>query len=72
MGRERYSMELKLEIVGKYQQGTYGYKRLAREYGLSRDTVRSWCLHPKLRMANEAAKQNAAQNETEQSGGSET
>lgn len=57
MGKnQKYSIDFKLEVIGKYEQGKCGYKRLAREYGLSRDTVRSWCLNPKLRSAKEMAK----------------
>ncbi|UTC75604.1 hypothetical protein E4O03_02415 [Treponema sp. OMZ 792] len=49
MGKiEKYSIDFKLEVVGKYERGTCGYKRLARTYGLSRDTVRDWCLNPRL------------------------
>lgn len=55
---QNYSIDFKLQVVGKYEQGKCGYKRLAREFNLSRDTVRSWCLNPSLRSATEMAKKN--------------
>ena len=59
MGKNQiYSIDFKLQVVGKYEQGKCGYKRLAREFNLSRDTVRSWCLNPKLHSATEMAKKN--------------
>lgn len=45
---QKYSIDFKLQVAGKYEQGKCGYKRLAREFNLSRDTVREWCLNPKL------------------------
>ena len=48
MGKQKFSIEFKLEVIGKYEMGTCGYKKLAKMYGLSRDTVRSWVLNPKL------------------------
>lgn len=53
---QKYSIDLKLQVVRKYEQGKCGYKRLAREFGLSRDTVRDWCLNPKLHDATQMAK----------------
>ena len=44
--------------MGKYKQGICGYKKLAREFNLSRDTVRAWCLDPKLQSATQMAKKN--------------
>ena len=59
MGKNQiYNIDFKLQVVGKYEQGKCGYKRLAREFNLSRDTVRSWCLNPKLHSATEMAKKN--------------
>ena len=55
---QKYSIDLKLQVVGKYKQGIYGYKKLAREFNLSRDTVRAWCLDPKLQSATQMAKKN--------------
>lgn len=64
MGKEqKYSIDFKLQVVGKYEQGHCGYKRLAREYGLSRDTVRSWCLNPRLHDATEMAKKKKITND---------
>lgn len=64
MGKnQKYSIDFKLEVTGKYVQGKCGYKRLAREYCLSRDTVRAWCLNPKLRSAREMAKNHKINNE---------
>lgn len=45
---ESYSLELKMKVVEKYKKGKYGYKKLAKEFNLSRDLVRSWCLNPLL------------------------
>ena len=55
---QKYSIDFKLLVVGKYKQGTCGYKKLAREFNLDRDTVRDWCLNPKLQSATEMAKKN--------------
>lgn len=60
MGKQKFSIEFKLEVVGKYEVGTCGYKRLAKMYGLSRDTVRSWVLNPKLN-PNKNSKEETAQ-----------
>lgn len=38
---QKYTIDLKLQVVGKYKQGICGYKKLAREFNLSRDTVRA-------------------------------
>ena len=57
MGKKQiYGIDFKLQVVGKYERGTCGYKKLAREFSLSRDTVRDWCLNPKLHSATEMAK----------------
>ena len=55
---QKYSIDFKLLVVGKYKQGTCGYKKLAREFNLSRDTVRDWCLNPRLQSATQIAKKN--------------
>ena len=55
---QKYSIDFKLQVVGKYRQGACGYKKLAREFNLSRDTVRDWCLNPRLQSATEMAKKN--------------
>ena len=55
---QKYSIDFKLQVVGKYNQGVCGYKKLAREFNLSRDTVRDWCLNPKLQTATQMAKKN--------------
>lgn len=52
----KYGIDFKLQVIGKYERGKCGYKKLAREFNLSRDTVRSWCLDPKLHNAEEMAK----------------
>lgn len=61
MGKQKFSIEFKLEVIGKYEMGTCGYKKLAKMYGLSRDTVRSWVLNPKLN-----PKKNSEEETTEQ------
>ena len=48
MEKVTYRIEQKLQVVREYERGTCGYKRLARKYNLSRDTVRAWVLSPKL------------------------
>lgn len=55
---QKYSIDFKLLVVGKYKQSTCGYKKLAREFNLSRDTVRDWCLNPRLQSATQMAKKN--------------
>ena len=55
---QKYSIDFKLLVVGKYRQGICGYKKLASEFNLSRDTVRDWCLNPKLQNATQMAKKN--------------
>ena len=59
---QKYSIDFKLLVVGKYKQGVCGYKKLAREFNLSRDTVRGWCLNPKLQTATEMAKKTKINN----------
>lgn len=59
---QKYSIDFKLQVVGKYKQGVCGYKKLAREFNLSRDTVRGWCLNPKLQTATEMAKKTKINN----------
>lgn len=61
IGKQKFSIEFKLEVIGKYEMGTCGYKKLAKMYGLSRDTVRSWVLNPKLN-----PKKNSEEETTEQ------
>lgn len=60
---QKYSIDLKLQVVGKYKQGICGYKKLAREFNLSRDTVHAWCLDPKLQSATQMAKKNKINND---------
>ena len=60
---QKYSIDFKLQVVGKYKQGTCGYKKLAREFNLARDTVRDWCLNPKLQSATEMAKKKTINDE---------
>ena len=51
---QKYSRELKLQVVAKYTPGVCGYKKLAREYKLPRDTVRDWCHDPNLQSEAES------------------
>lgn len=53
---QKYSLELKFQVIEKYEPLKYGYKKLAKEFNLSRDTVRAWCLNQKLREALELSK----------------
>ncbi|MGI5174366.1 IS3 family transposase [Treponema sp. OMZ 840] len=59
----KYSIDFKLHVVGKYKQGIYGYKKLARAYGVSRDTVRDWCLNPHLQEVISMARKKHINNE---------
>ena len=43
-----YSIEFKKQVVREYEQGLYGYKKLASMYNLTRDTVRNWCMSARL------------------------
>lgn len=54
--RHNYSIDFKLQVVRKYEQGKCGYRRLAREFNLTKDLVRDWCQNPKLHEATEMAK----------------
>lgn len=44
----KYSSELKKEILDKYFAGQGGAKSLAREYCISRDTIRTWITKAKM------------------------
>jgi len=59
----KYDIDFKLQVVRKYEQYKCGYKKLAREFNLSRDTVRDWCLNPRLHNATEMAKKQKINNE---------
>ena len=64
MGKnQKYGIDFKLQVIGKYEQGKCGYKRLAREFTPSRDTVRDWGMNPKLHSATEMAKKNKISND---------
>lgn len=42
-----YPIDIKLKVLSEYEQGTCGYKYLARKYSLTRDIVRYWVLSAK-------------------------
>ena len=42
MGRNRYPLEFREQVVHEYESGLGGCRRLARKHGLTRDTVRHW------------------------------
>lgn len=44
-----YSDDIKLNVLADYEEGVFGYKRLAKKYRISRDLVRSWILSWSLR-----------------------
>ncbi len=46
--KRKFDLDFKLKIVSEYKKGQNGYKKLAKEYNLNRDTVRTWVLNPKL------------------------
>lgn len=51
--QQKYSNELKELVIHEYQQGIYGYTRLAKRYSLTRDLVRRWILtNQKRRISN--------------------
>ena len=57
MGKnQKRGIDFKLLVVGKYERGKCGYKRLAHEFNLSRDMVCDWCLNPRLQSAIQMAK----------------
>ncbi len=43
----RHSLELKKQIRLDYQKGVFGYRKLSKKYGLTRDTIRYIILHQK-------------------------
>ncbi len=43
----RHSLELKKQICLDYQKGVFGYRKLSKKYGLTRDTIRYIILHQK-------------------------
>lgn len=55
---QKYRIDFKLLVVGKYRKGTCGYKKLALKFNLDRDTVRTCFLSPKLQSATQIAKKN--------------
>lgn len=59
--RQKFEMEFKLKVVGEYRKGENGYKKLAKQYNLNRDTVRTWVLNPKLN-PNIKPKEDSAEN----------
>ena len=46
--RQKFDLDFKLKVVSEYKKGENGYKKLAKQYNLKRDTVRTWNLNPKL------------------------
>lgn len=56
MAKKIYTTEFKKQIVREYEQGIYGYKKLAAMYNLDRDTVRNWCKTPSLHDSNTVPK----------------
>ena len=47
----KYSVELKNEIINKYFEGKYTPRSLGKEYGISRKTIETWLYkinHPEL------------------------
>ena len=47
----KYSIELKNEILNKYFEGKYTPRSLGKEYGISRKTIETWIRkinHPEL------------------------
>ncbi len=39
--QRKYPIEIEERILSEYRQGTNGYTKIAKEYGLSRDNVRN-------------------------------
>lgn len=44
MGKRLYPIELRDKVVKAYLNGEGGYKKLAKQYNLKRDTVRGWIM----------------------------
>lgn len=63
MGQKRYPLKLKNKILEEYTPHVVGYKQLAREYSLKRDTVRDWVRAKRQKEARLAAKAQKAEEE---------
>ncbi len=37
---QKYSDELKIQILNDYQRNVFGYKKLAKKYGMTREAIR--------------------------------
>ncbi len=49
MGRKsKYSKELKMEIVKRYERGEDSYESLANEVGVNSGTIRKWFVQYKI------------------------
>lgn len=44
MNRKRYDEDFKKKLVKIYTQGNHTYRSLAKEYGVSAPTIRTWVL----------------------------
>ena len=47
----KYSIELKNEIINKYLEGKVTTRKLGQEYGISKETIKTWIhkvKHPEL------------------------
>jgi len=43
----KYPLELRLKVVQAYREGKGGYKKLAKQFGVTRDMARFWILDRK-------------------------
>lgn len=53
MGKRKYPIELRDEVINAYLNTKDGYKKLAKKYNLKRDTVRDWVLAYKKKKQKE-------------------
>ena len=44
MTRKRYDEDFKKQLVKIYNQGNHSYRSLAKEYGVSAPTIRTWVM----------------------------
>lgn len=52
----KYSSELKLEVLAKYLEGNYSYQTLAIQYNIPKHTIKTWVYQHKL--GNDITKDN--------------
>ncbi|MBQ9238075.1 MAG: hypothetical protein IJ191_01975 [Treponema sp.] len=61
--RKTYPLDLKFQVIEQYKPGKVGYKLLATQFGLQRDTVRDWVHSEHLKEQLKLAKKEQRQKE---------